>query len=200
MLLRDAVTLLVLLWSIALPAWADVYAYTDASGTTHYTNEPSGVKYAVVVESVKIPVNVAVPAVVNLPGKAASYASIIEDVAADIGVDSALVHAVIKVESGYNPAAISKAGAQGMMQLMPGTAKRYGVKDPFDPQQNITGGVRYLRDLIDMFDQDLELAVAAYNSGENAVVRHGMQIPPFKETRAYVPKVLGLYGSYRKRI
>jgi soluble lytic murein transglycosylase-like protein len=181
-------------------ARADVFAYTDADGTTHYTNEPTDAKFRLVVEALKMPAVKKTLTVPNLDVKAAAYASVIEQVADDVGVDSALVHAVIVAESGYNPKATSRAGAQGIMQLMPATAKRYGVKDSLDPGQNIRGGVRYLKDLLDMFDNDLELAVAAYNSGENAVIRHGMKIPPYKETRAYVPKVLSLYGAFRGRI
>lgn len=179
---------------------ADVYAFTDAEGTTHYTNEPTNKKFTMVVEVLRQPRSTAPVTVSGIKGKAATYAQVIEEVALDVGVDQALVHAVITAESGYNPVAVSKAGAQGMMQLMPGTAKRYGVKNPLDASENIRGGARYLRDLIDMFDNDLELAVAAYNSGENAVMRHGMQVPPYKETRAYVPKVLSLYSEYRGRI
>ena len=112
-------------------------------------------------------------------------------------VDPALIHAVIKVESGYNPSARSSAGAVGLMQLMPGTAKRYGVKDRLDPAQSIHGGARYLRDLQVMFDNNLQLVLAAYNAGEEAVLKYGRRIPPFRETTAYVPKVLGYYKKFR---
>lgn len=112
-------------------------------------------------------------------------------------VDPALIHAVIKVESGYNPAARSSAGALGLMQLMPGTAKRYGVKNPLDPAQSIQGGARYLRDLKVMFDDNLHLVLAAYNAGEEAVKKHGRRIPPYRETIAYVPKVLEYYRKFR---
>jgi len=175
---------------------ADVFAYTDAEGTTHYTNEPTGKKFTKVVEAFRQPQSAVPFSDSGFKGKASTYAQVIEEVALDIGVDQALVHAVITAESCYDPAAVSKAGAKGMMQLMPDTAKRYGVKNPLDANDNIRGGVRYLRDLLDMFDNDLELAVAAYNSGENAVMRHGMQVPPYKETRAYVPKILRIYKQY----
>ena len=112
-------------------------------------------------------------------------------------VDAALIHAVITVESGYNPAARSRAGAVGLMQLMPKTAKRYGVKNRLDPEQNIHGGARYLRDLKLQFDNDLQLVLAAYNAGEGAVMRFGGRIPPFRETLAYVPKVLSMYKQFR---
>jgi len=107
-----------------------------------------------------------------------------------------LIHAVIRAESGYNAHAVSHAGAQGLMQLMPATAERFGVKDPFNPKDNINGGSRYLSYLIKLFKGDYQLALAAYNAGENAVIRHGNRIPPYKETQNYVRKVLKFYKSY----
>jgi soluble lytic murein transglycosylase-like protein len=104
-----------------------------------------------------------------------------------------LLHAVIRVESAYNPSAVSSAGAVGLMQLMPGTAQRYGVVDRTDPVQNIEGGARYLRDLMAMFGSDLTLAIAAYNAGENAVIKYNNSIPPYPETQNYVRQVLSLY-------
>ena len=112
-------------------------------------------------------------------------------------VDAALIHAVISVESGYNPSARSRAGAVGLMQLMPGTAKRYGVKNRLDPGQNIHGGARYLRDLKLQFADNLQLVLAAYNAGEGAVLRFGGRIPPYRETAVYVPKVLSTYKKFR---
>src|SRR6185503_14143317 len=115
-------------------------------------------------------------------------------------VDAALIHAVISVESGYNPSARSVAGAVGLMQLMPGTAKRYGVKNRLDPVQNIRGGARYLRDLQVMFGDNLPLVLAAYNAGEYAVMKYGRRIPPYRETVAYVPKVMQFYRKFRPTI
>jgi soluble lytic murein transglycosylase-like protein len=112
-------------------------------------------------------------------------------------VEPALIHAVISVESGYNPSARSHAGAVGLMQLMPGTAERYGVKNRLDPAQNIHGGARYLRDLQVMFNNNLQLVLAAYNAGEQAVIKYGKKIPPYRETIDYVPKVLSHYHRYR---
>ena len=114
-------------------------------------------------------------------------------------VEPALIKAVISVESGYNPAARSHAGAVGLMQLMPETARRYGVTDRLDPAQSIHGGTRYLRDLQAMFGNDLRLVLAAYNAGEEAVIRHGRRIPPFRETIEYVPKVLSHYSRNRTK-
>jgi soluble lytic murein transglycosylase-like protein len=112
-------------------------------------------------------------------------------------VDAALISAVISVESGYNPSARSRAGAVGLMQLMPETARRYGVKNRLDPAQSIHGGARYLRDLKVLFDGNLPLVLAAYNAGEGTVMKHGRRIPPYRETVAYVPKVLDHYRKFR---
>jgi soluble lytic murein transglycosylase-like protein len=106
---------------------------------------------------------------------------VVEEVSRAYGLESALLHAVISVESSYNPKAVSKAGAAGLMQLMPGTAKRYGVADAFDPAQNLRGGANYLRDLLKLFDSDVSLALAAFNAGEDAVMRYGNRIP-YRET------------------
>jgi soluble lytic murein transglycosylase-like protein len=108
------------------------------------------------------------------------------------------VRAVIKVESNFDPRAISHANARGLMQLIPGTADRMMVRDVFDPRENIFGGTRYLRVLANLFNGDLELTLASYNAGEGAVMRHG-GIPPYAETRDYVERVLGYYRVYRGR-
>ena len=107
-------------------------------------------------------------------------------------VDPKLVHAVIQAESAYNPSAVSTAGAVGLMQLMPATAARFGVTDRYDPVQNVEGGTRYLKHLLHLFNSDLQLAVAAYNAGENAVIRNHHSIPPYAETQHYVSRVLSL--------
>ncbi|HEX9625307.1 MAG TPA: lytic transglycosylase domain-containing protein [Acidiferrobacterales bacterium] len=124
-----------------------------------------------------------------------AYDRLIRRAATRHRVDIALVKAVMHAESAFNPNAISDKGASGLMQLMPATAARYGVEDIFDPVQNVHGGVRYLRDLLVMFDHNPRLAVAAYNAGENAVKRH-RGIPPYAETRGYVRKVLALKQTY----
>jgi soluble lytic murein transglycosylase-like protein len=121
------------------------------------------------------------------------FAREIRESAARYGVEEALIKAVIRVESGFNSRAVSPKGARGLMQLMPGTANMLGVRDSFDPRQNIDGGVRHLRGLIDRFGSDLKLALAAYNAGEQAVVNHG-GIPPYRETRDYVTRILGLFA------
>ena len=130
----------------------------------------------------------------------ALYSSQVLAAAKETSVEPALIHAVISVESGYNPAARSYAGAVGLMQLMPQTAERYGVTNRLDPEQNIRGGARYLRDLKAMFANNLQLVLAAYNAGENAVMKYGKRIPPYRETIAYVPKVMGHYKQLQYRV
>jgi soluble lytic murein transglycosylase-like protein len=125
------------------------------------------------------------------------YGSVVAQAAGQYGIDAALLHAVIQVESGYNARAVSKRGASGLMQLMPDTAKRFGVANIFDPADNVRGGAQYLAYLLKLFDQDLPLALAAYNAGEAAVLKYGRRIPPYRETAAYVPKVVGSYQKFR---
>jgi soluble lytic murein transglycosylase-like protein len=127
------------------------------------------------------------------------FSSIIDVAARSHGVEPALVQAVITAESGFNPNALSRKGASGLMQLMPDTARRYGVQNIFDPVENIHGGVRYLRDLLGMFNGDMRLALAGYNAGENAVIRAGNRVPPYAETQNYVPKVIDLYHRFRTK-
>jgi soluble lytic murein transglycosylase-like protein len=126
----------------------------------------------------------------------ANLNALVDDAAARHRVDPLLVHSVIQVESGYNKYAVSPKGAQGLMQLIPATARRYGVKNPFDPKENIEAGVKYLRDLQSMFGDD-RLALAAYNAGEGAVTRYGW-IPPYSETQNYVYQVGLRYGAARR--
>jgi soluble lytic murein transglycosylase-like protein len=111
------------------------------------------------------------------------------------GIDPVLVHAVIRVESGYNARAVSPRGAVGLMQVIPGTARRYGVDDLLQPSSNISAGTQYLSHLMRIFEGDVRLALAAYNAGENAVLRYGRRIPPYRETASYVPRVLSTYRA-----
>jgi len=133
------------------------------------------------------------------PGNRVAYAALVDQVAQETGLKPELLHAVIRAESAYDPAALSHAGAGGLMQLMPGTAERYGVRDRFDPGQNVRGGARYLRDLLQMFDRNLQLALAGYNAGENAVIQYDRTIPPYAETQQYVKRVLQYYVEEHQR-
>jgi len=126
-----------------------------------------------------------------------SFGSVVNEAARANDIEAALLHAIITAESNYNSRAVSRKGAVGLMQLMPATAKQYGVTDIYDPAQNVGGGTRYLKYLLKIFNNDRQLTLAAYNAGENAVARFGNKIPPYRETREYVNKVMQLYNQYR---
>jgi soluble lytic murein transglycosylase-like protein len=193
------IILLSFLLCAASASRADIYSYTDANGTVHFSNVPDNKRYVLIMLTPKESpaVQVASKEWGAMPGNRARFAPLVEEAASLNRVDAALLHAMITTESGYNPRALSRKGAGGLMQLMPDTARRYGVSDVFDPAQNIQAGARYLRDLMQMFNNDLNLALAAYNAGEQAVVKYGNRIPPYRETVAYVPKVLGYYQKFR---
>jgi len=182
-------------------AHADIYRYVDADGTVHFTNVPQDSRFKVYLKERKTPDAVTDTLSSEIrhydEKERARYAKPIREAARATRLEPALIHAVISAESGYNPFARSPKGAAGLMQLMPETARRYGVTNRLDPTQNISGGARYLRDLIRMFNNDIQLAVAAYNAGENAVVRAGNRIPPYQETMTYVPRVMTYYKKYR---
>ncbi|HET9578106.1 MAG TPA: lytic transglycosylase domain-containing protein [Usitatibacter sp.] len=188
---------------VAGPAAADIYSFRDDRGVVHFTNTPDDSRYKLVRREAgsSSPSPAAAAARVFMPPEEAirRYTPIIDTASRTHGVEAALVHAVISAESGYNAAAVSRAGARGIMQLMPDTAKRYGVQNIMDPIENISAGVHYLRDLLMMFNGNLELAIAAYNAGENAVIRYGNKVPPYAETLQYVPKVLGFYRKFHTR-
>ncbi len=167
-------------------AWAANYRFVDEDGVPHYTNAPTDPSYQrFVVRSPSPP-----PSPSSAP---ASYSAEVRQAADRYGVDPRLVDAVIAVESAGNPSAVSSKGAQGLMQLMPATAVLLGVHDPFNPRQNIDGGVRHLRGLLDSFG-DLPLALAAYNAGAEPV-RSFRGVPPYQETQEYVRKILHLYSG-----
>lgn len=186
---------------------ANIYAYTDERGVTHFTNIPQTDRRYRVVYKDTTTTPQRIRGLTNLGATPAKpwkpsdddvkrYAHIIDLAARMHGLEPALVHAVIRAESGYNPQALSPKGASGLMQLIPATAERYGVKNIFDPVENIYGGTRYLRDLLKMFNGNVELALAGYNAGENAVIRAGNRVPNYQETVAYVPKVMGFYKAF----
>lgn len=128
---------------------------------------------------------------------ASRFDQLIDEVATGYGLESALLHAVVAVESRYDPRALSPMGAAGLMQLMPGTARRYGVEDVLDPEQNLRGGARYLRDLLARFGSDIRLALAAYHVGEGNVIRYRNSVPPFQATIDYVFKVVEHYQHFK---
>jgi soluble lytic murein transglycosylase-like protein len=185
----------------ATAARADIYGFTDENGVKHFTNMPSlDPRYKFIRgEGNKARPQSAAPAYMPSEADILKYSGIIDTASRTHGVDKSLVHAVIQAESGYNPAAVSRKGATGLMQLMPDTARRYGVANAFDPVDNIHGGVRYLKDLLAMFNGNVELAVAGYNAGENAVIRAGNRVPAYPETVAYVPKVIDFYRRHAAR-
>lgn len=185
-------------------ASADLYMYKDPDGgilITDRTQQGKGYKLLKTVRSSVPPVTASsipwsgggLKDSKTIRANRARYEPLIAKVASHEKLDSRLLHAVIRVESAYNPGALSPAGAQGLMQLMPGTAERYGVIDVWDPEANLKGGARYLKDLLTLFDNDLELALAAYNAGEERVKQYGYQIPPYPETQQYVRKVMNHY-------
>jgi soluble lytic murein transglycosylase-like protein len=182
-------------------AHADIFRYVDADGTVHFTNVPNDSRYKVYLKEKHKPDPVTDTLASEIrnydPRERERYNKHILEAAKATKLEPALIHAVISAESGYNPFARSRKGAAGLMQLMPDTARRYGVKNRLDPAQNIQGGSRYLRDLVRMFNNDVQLAVAAYNAGENAVVKYGNRIPPYSETMTYVPRVMTYYRKYR---
>ena len=163
---------------------AEMFRFEASDGTVHYTNAPTDPAYRRMGFSGTRAGWLRIP-----PSQARTlYAEQIKEAASRYGVSEKLIHAVIRVESGFNSRAVSSKGAQGLMQLMPGTALMLGVRDSFDPGENIHGGVRHLRGLIDRFG-NLKLALAAYNAGEQAV-NYYRGIPPYPETQGYVAKVL----------
>ena len=181
------------LYATVAEARSKIYTYVDADGVRHYTDVPDNNRYKLLVLSPQDMTESGQYYDMSLMARATQYDSIIETAALSASVEPNLLRAVIVVESGFNSRAVSKRGAVGLMQLMPATANRFGVSNPYDPKQNVHGGARYLKFLIDRFGQDIRLALAAYNAGEEAVDRNGGRIPPFTETMAYVPRVLKIY-------
>ncbi len=183
-------------------AHADIYRYYDENGVLHFTDTPPDNRYKLYLATKKTPP--ALSAALDsgrykrIPEKRRIlYHDHIVAAAKTFALEPELLHAVISAESAYNPLARSSKGARGLMQLMPDTAKRYGVQNSFDPAQNIGGGAAYLKDLLVMFGNDMQLAVAAYNAGEGKVMKYGYKVPPYRETMLYVPKVMSYYKQYK---
>jgi len=180
----------------APPAHADIYAYTGANGVIHLTNVPQKQKpYRMVMRTPKVTATILPQPAAN-PMAQKELQPIVDRAAERFGVSAALINAVIRAESGFNSGAVSPKGAMGLMQLMPTTASRFGVSNAFSPKENIKGGTAYLAHLIKRFGGDLKLAIAAYNSGPQAVVQAGYTVLPYRETQNYVPRVLAYYQQF----
>jgi soluble lytic murein transglycosylase-like protein len=168
-------------------AHADIYRYQDEKGAWHFTNINSDTRYQLYIRVRDEDPSVFIE----------KYDLIIEQASDTFGIDSSLIKAVIKAESGFDHKATSSKGAQGLMQLMPKTATDMEVRDPYKPDQNIFGGARYLSDLLGRYNNDMELALAAYNAGpENVEAYNG--VPPFPETETFIKRVLDYYNKYKK--
>ena len=191
---------------LALDAPADIYSYTDKNGTVHFTNSrPKGKNSKKFKVYLKTPKNrMARPGVVPIPARSTDPArysrfdASIKEASRTHTIPEYFIRAVIRVESDYDPRVVSVAGAQGLMQLMPGTAKRMGCKNSFDPHQNIMGGTRYLRHLANMFGGDMVLTIAGYHAGEGAVRKYN-GVPPYNSTKGYIQKVLKFYYRFKKK-
>lgn len=193
--------LLLCLCAISNAAHSDIYTFTDEAGTPNFSNVPMDERYVLTLrtEQADEPTKYALHrsnSFSRLQQK--NFTPAIKRAASTYHLDPALLHAVITAESAYKVNAVSNKGAMGLMQLMPETARHYGVTDSFDPDQNILAGAQHLSRLLKRFNNDLHLALAAYNSGEANVIKYGIRIPPFAETTAYVPKVMGLYRKYQR--
>jgi soluble lytic murein transglycosylase-like protein len=170
------------------PSSADIYRFEDEEGVVHFTDAPTDKKFKVFLRDLRKDRQLRTRFRVA-SGNPQEFEHLIAAASVKYGVSASLIRAVIQAESGYNPHAVSHAGAGGLMQLMPGTAKHLKVADRFDPSQNVDGGVRYLKFLLDTFKGDVSLALAAYNAGLSKVAKYG-GIPPYEETRTYVSRVL----------
>jgi hypothetical protein len=201
------ISLAVLLCSCPLACSADnrIYAFVDDQGTMYLSNVPDDGRYEVLVSTDGTtgeaprgaPLRRTTQQAPSSSDNRQPFGAIVEQTAGRFGIDAALLHAVISVESGYDPNALSRRGAGGLMQLMPATARRYGVVNVFDPVENLRGGARFLAELLKTFENDLPLALAAYNAGEAAVLKYGKRIPPYRETTDYVVKVVDSYNKFR---
>jgi soluble lytic murein transglycosylase-like protein len=213
---KRAIAYYLCIWCIVLatqgiwivPGYAEIYKYLQ-NGVVHYSNlPPADARYekfqtdntetVLKVSPPKVKYTSSTSAVIttskSMSSQNTSYDDLIQKIADAYQLNPALVKAIVKVESNYNHQAVSPKGAQGLMQLMPGTAKRFGVSDVFNPEENITGGAKFLRYLLDEFgEENLDLVLAGYNAGEQAIRKYGNKVPPYKETQQYIELVLSHY-------
>jgi soluble lytic murein transglycosylase-like protein len=197
--MKYIVTLVVFfcLFFLTTPSSGGIYRYVDERGVIHFTNCPRDPKFKLYIRETKEDVgDENHSSSVSYIKDSNQYDSLISELSKRYQVDFALIKAMIRAESGFNPFAVSRKGAKGLMQLMPETASRMNVSNIFNPRENVEGGVRYFKHLLSLFNNDLRLSLAAYNAGEN-VVAELRSIPPYRETVDYVKKVLSYYQSYR---
>jgi len=180
----------------AVPTSAGIYRYEDERGVIHFTNCPRDSKFKLYIKESKEEVENLNQSLIQYAKDSNRYDHLISEFCQKYQVDFALIKAMIRAESGFNPYAVSRKGAKGLMQLMPQTALRMNVSNIHNPKENIEGGVRYFKYLLSLFNDDLRLSLAAYNAGEN-LVSELRSIPPYRETVDYVRKVLNYYQSYR---
>ena len=181
------------LFLLATPCSAGIYRYVDERGVIHFTNCPRDAKFKLYIRESREDVGSESSSFIRDSNQ---YDSLISEFSKKYQVDFALIKAMIRAESGFNPFAVSRKGAKGLMQLMPETASRMNVSNILNPRENIEGGVRYFKYLLSLFDNDIRLSLAAYNAGEN-LVGELRSIPPYRETVDYIRKVLSYYQSYR---
>ena len=199
---RNLVLASALILAVVAPAAeADVWKFVDRHGVVHLSDRRMGPGSELLVRGKKRVKKASVSsrnALGDLKVNEKRYTRLIDRVSRELSLDRNLIHAVVRVESAFDPQAVSRTGAVGLMQLMPGTAQLYGVRDSRNPTQNVYAGVLHLRKLIQQFN-DVVLALAAYNAGENAVINYGYAVPPYPETQNYVRKVLTFYRQYSNR-
>ena len=192
---RNIIILLIALNLVCIKSnigFCDIYMYIDSNGVVNFTNAPTSTEYELYIKERKKRTKSQIK-----KANTVKYDDIIKKAQKKYGVEFSLIKAVIKVESGFNPKAVSKRGAKGLMQIMPDNYKNLSVKDPFNPSQNIMGGTLYLQRLLIRYEYKLPLALAAYNAGPQAVDKY-KRIPPYKETQNYVRKVMKTYSRYKQ--
>lgn len=201
-LLHVGLAVLALSLPLSARGQAAIFSFVDKCGVLHLSNvdedrseRSAPADAAVTCDAVPVKSSAKPP-----KEEGSGYHAVIAQAAARHGIAASLLHAVIAVESAFDPGAVSRRGAGGLMQLMPETARRYGVANVFDPADNVRAGAQYLAYLMELFDNDLSLALAAYNAGEGAVIRYGRRIPPFRETVSYVSRVNAAYKKYRSEM